>query len=54
MCRPSNFSSWSSRRWQAKTGCDYINLMLTGDGGFEAHKRVIEMFGKEVIPNLGD
>jgi alkanesulfonate monooxygenase SsuD/methylene tetrahydromethanopterin reductase-like flavin-dependent oxidoreductase (luciferase family) len=35
-------------RWHRKTGCDYFN----GSGGFEAHKRVIELFGKEVLPAI--
>jgi len=39
-------------RWRAKTGCDYMNLMFTGAGGFEAHRKVIQMFGREVIPAL--
>jgi len=40
------------KRWQAGAGCEYVELILSGAGGFEAHKRVIEMFGKEVIPAL--
>ena len=40
------------RRWREATGCQYVELLLYGEGGFEAHKRVIEMYGREVIPYL--
>lgn len=40
------------RRWHKATGCEYVELILSGEGGFEAHKRVIEMYGREVIPHL--
>ncbi|MCK9540702.1 MAG: LLM class flavin-dependent oxidoreductase [Novosphingobium sp.] len=40
------------RRWHDATGCDHVQLILSGMGGFDAKLRVIEMFGRDVIPAL--
>jgi alkanesulfonate monooxygenase SsuD/methylene tetrahydromethanopterin reductase-like flavin-dependent oxidoreductase (luciferase family) len=42
--------------WERETGCDYLHLAtspyITTDEEFEAQKRFIRLFAKEVIPAL--
>lgn len=44
------------KMWERETGCDHIHLAtspyITTDAQFEAQKRFIDLFGREVIPAL--
>lgn len=44
------------RMWQRETGCDYVNLAsghyVVNDAEYEAQKRFIDHFAKEIIPAL--
>jgi probable F420-dependent oxidoreductase len=40
------------RCWESEAGVDRIHLMLTGPAGYATRMQALELFGREVLPNV--